>query len=120
MYQAIYDELRRVARAQGTTTYRAIAAQVGLDLDDPADREALRRILREISTHEHQQGRPLLSAVVVLAGKRLPGRGFYDLAGELGLHAGGDDADFHRRELARVHAAWKRVRSRGDERQGAG
>jgi hypothetical protein len=105
--QAIYAELQRVARAGRTTTYRDLAALAGLDLNRPADRDALAGTLRAISTAEHQQGRPLLSAVVVLGGRRLPGAGFFALARELRRHAGDDDAAFHRQELAQVYAAWQ-------------
>ena len=102
----IYAELQRVARAGCTTTYRDLAALAGLDLNQPADRAALAGTLRAISTAEHQHGRPLISAVVVLGGRRLPGRGFFALARELGRHTG-DDAAFHRQELAQVHATWR-------------
>ena len=105
--QAIYAELQRVARAGRTTTYRTLAALTGLDLDRPADRDTLAGTLRAISTAEHQHGRPLLSAVVVLGGRYLPGRGFFALARELGRHTGDDDAAFHRQELAQVHATWR-------------
>ena len=107
LHETIYAELKRVARAGGTTSYRALAALAGLDLDRPADRGTLARTLRAISTAEHQQGRPLLSAVVVLGGRRMPGRGFFALARELGRHTGDDDASFFRDELAGVHTAWR-------------
>jgi hypothetical protein len=105
--QVIYAELQRVARAGRTTTYRDLAALVGLDLNRPADRDALAGTLRAISTAEHQQGRPFLSADVVLGGRRLPGRGFFTLARDLGRHTDDDDAAFHRQELAQVHATWR-------------
>ena len=106
-HETIYAELQRVARAGGTTTYRTLAALARLDLDRPADRDTLARTLRAISTAEHQQGRPLLSVVVVLGSRQMPGRGFFALARELGRHTGGGDAAFFREELARVHAAWR-------------
>jgi hypothetical protein len=45
MHQAIYDELKRVAHRQEMTTYSAIAPLAGLDMDNPADRDAMRRLL---------------------------------------------------------------------------
>jgi hypothetical protein len=107
MRDAVYAELVRVARAGRTTTYCALATAAGVDLDRPQDRAALQAALRAISTAEHAAGRPLLSTVVVLGGKRQPGRGFFALARDLGLHQDADDAAFFRRELARVHAAWQ-------------
>jgi hypothetical protein len=105
--QAIHAELQRVARAGVTTTYRALAVAAGLDLDQAQDRAALAAALRAISTAEHKAGRPLLSAVVVLGGRGLPGGGFFALAHELGLRDSADDAAFFQQELARVHAAWQ-------------
>ncbi len=107
MHQAIYDELKRVAKTQGTTTYGAIAPLAGLDMSNPADRNEIARILGEISTHEDNQGRPMLSAVVVLQEINMPGRGFFTLARDLGLYSGHDDLAFFSREVAQVHAAWK-------------
>lgn len=103
---AVYAALAEVARAGGTIGYRALAGRVGLDLDQPADRAALAAALRAISTAEHATGRPLLSAVVVLQGRGMPGRGFFTLARALGRHTDADDAAFFQRELARVHATW--------------
>ena len=105
--EVIRAELMRVAQAGRTTTYHAVAAVAGLDLDQPEDRAALQGILHAISMAEHAAGRPLLSVVVVLGRKRVPGRGFFALARALGLHHGEDDRACFDRELARVHAAWQ-------------
>jgi len=107
MHQAIYETLQDVARAQGTTTYGAIAPLAQIDLGNPADRNHLADLLGEISRHEHEQGRPMLSAVVIAGDNNMPGQGFFTLARELGLHSGGDDLAFFCEELARVHATWK-------------
>ena len=68
-------------------------------------------ILDEISRHEHDQGHPLLSAVVVHAeggdSGGIPGPGFFTLAKSLGLSRGGDKVTFFALELGRVHKAWK-------------
>ena len=114
MHQTIYEELKRVAKKQKKTTYKAIASMAGLNLDIPEHWKELARILAEISTHEHNHGRPLLSAVVVLQAtdmeKARPGNNFFTLARNLGLYSGyGELADrvFFSKELSRVHIAWK-------------
>ncbi len=108
LHQPIYDELKRVAERQETTTYSAIAPLAGLDMDSPADRDTIRQILTTISTHEHQQGRPMLTAIVVHRQDNIPGRGFFELAQRLGLlRPGADQVAFFCREVARVHAAWQ-------------
>ena len=114
MHEGIYEELKRVAKAQATTTYTVVAELAGLDLDDPDGRDALARMLSEISAHEHTHGRPLLSVVVIHPETNLPGQEFFALAYELGLYEGQDmiweqltRTGFFTRELAKVHAAWQ-------------
>ena len=64
--------------------------------------------LRAVSEAEHHQGRPLLSAVCVMAGVKRPGQGFFDLARQVGLmQSGQDNREFFETEVARVHAYWK-------------
>lgn len=107
-HPAIYEELKRIAERQETTTYSAIAPLAGLDMENPADRDAMRRILTAISTREDQQGRPLLTAIVVHRQDNIPGHGFFDLARHLGLlRPGADQLAFFAGEVARVHATWR-------------
>ncbi len=110
MEQAIYEELKRVARAQSLTTFGAIAPLVGLNLNLRAHREYLALVLRAVSIEEHREGRPLLSAIVVQSQGGTPGKRFFKLAKELGLYSGCtelDELEFFSREVARVHATWK-------------
>lgn len=102
------DQLREVARRRETTTYQPIANALGVDLDQDSERGRLGRILGDISRAEHAEGRPLLSAVVVLGSSNVPGNGFFDLARELGVHTGDDDLAFFAVELRRVHDYWAR------------
>jgi len=46
-------------------------------------------MLDEINRYEHREGRPLLSAVVVVQEDNKPGEGFFKLARELGVFQGG-------------------------------
>lgn len=104
----IYELLQRVAREQRTTTYGDIAPLAGLDMESPADRDRMRELLGKISTYEHQNKRPMLTAVVVHKQDGRPGDGFFELARHLGLMAkGGDREEFFVRELDRVHKHWK-------------
>ena len=106
MHKATYEELKDVARRESYTTYSKIAPLAGLDMGSQADRNRIAEILGEISTHEHSLGRPLLSAVVVLAEEGRPGQGFFTLAREFGLYGGGDDLRFWLDEIKRVHQYW--------------
>jgi len=104
---SLYDRLMEVARAGKTITYGEIAPMLNLNMESQADRTEIGRILGEISTREHNEGRPMLSAVVVRKETQYPGEGFFNLARELGLHHGNDDLAFFVEELKRVHAYWK-------------
>lgn len=96
MYQTIYEELKRVARMGKPTPYGKIAPLAGLDMSRADHRAQMSTILAEISTYEHENGRPLLSVVVIhTAGDGTdesdgPGIGFYTLAKELGVMKGND------------------------------
>ena len=106
LHQAIYEKLLSVAKTKDITTYGQIAPLAGLDMESPADRDEIGRLLGEISTFEHQHNRPMLSAVVVHKDDKTPGHGFFELARSLGLYVGGDDDAFFVRELRRAHDYW--------------
>jgi len=109
-HPVLYDKLREIAsRGKKTTTYQPIAEMMGLDMGNPADRDRLSEMLGEISRFEHEHGRPLLSAVVVLQESGEPGAGFFTLARELGLQPPGEeDYLFYARELKKVFEQWRR------------
>jgi hypothetical protein len=77
IHQEIYECLKEVARRGDLITYGEIAPLAGLDMESQADRNEIGEILGEISTFEHEHGRPMLSALVVLAGIGYPGEGFF-------------------------------------------
>jgi|YelNatPaOPRAMG01_1025707.scaffolds.fasta_scaffold657294_1 hypothetical protein len=79
-------------------------------MESQVDRNRIGEILGEISTSEHDHDRPMLSAIVVLAGIGHPGEGFYNLAHHLGLyHGNGEftDMEFSVQEVNRVHSYWR-------------
>ena len=63
-------------------------------------------LLDEISRCEHENGRPLLSAVVIHVDDNMPGNGFFVLAEDLGLFKGRGRFMFFVEELKRVHDHW--------------
>ena len=92
---------------QDVVYYSEIAPLANLDMANPPDRTEIGRLLGEISTAEHKQGKPLLSAVAISHDGNKPGDGFFTLARELGLHRGSDDDAFWTAELERVYRYWK-------------
>jgi hypothetical protein len=107
LHKSIYEELKRVAKRRQTTNYSTIAPLAGLDMENPGHRDEMRELLGKISTYEHQQGRPMLTAIVVHKQDNVPGHGFFELARHLGLlSAGQDELAFFCREVARVHSTW--------------
>ena len=80
MNEQIHSKLREVARAGKVTYYSEIAPLAGLDMDSPSDRYEIGVILDDINRLERQQGRPMLSSVVVHKDSLMPGQGFFTLA----------------------------------------
>ena len=111
MHQTIYIRMKQAARQGRTLTYGDLAPLANLDMGNPGDRNKIAQILDEISSHEHAQGRPLLSALVVrgdASGGGLPGGGFFKLSRRLGAQrAGQDDVAFFAAELTRVFDTWR-------------
>ncbi len=115
MNEEIYEELQKVARAGDVTYYGVIAPLADLDMGLDRDRAEIGRLLGEISTHEHEHGRHLLSAIVVhsrsfpidaLRGR--PGRGVYPLTRELRLLQPGQDEDtYWQDEVRHVLDYWQ-------------
>jgi hypothetical protein len=109
-YLLVYSELINAARYRGIVTYQEIASIMGLPLQGNHMGREIGLILGEISEDEHQNGRPMLSAIVVSSiGK--PSGGFFNLAKILGKLQ--DDSDegqrrFWEREKAAVYQTWRK------------
>lgn len=99
--------LIEIARRKQVVTYGEIAPYFGLDMQNPQDRNTISYMLDEVSEYEFRNGRPLLSAVVILAHGNSPGEGFYTMATRIGRFNGNDDLFFFVEELNRVHEYWR-------------
>ena len=93
-----------VARKRDLITYAGLVVSLRTVRLRPHD-PAVARLLREVSTDDHERGRGMRSALVVFRAGGRPGAGFFSLARELGMDISDRDA-FWRRELARVYADW--------------
>ena len=82
----LIDKARQ--RTNQTVTYQELSDDCGLGLnmqENPSDRITIGGILGDISVHEHNHDRPLLSALVLRSGDSYEGDGFYKLAETLGF-----------------------------------
>lgn len=109
-YLLIYSELIRAAQHHGTVTYQELADLIGLPLQGNFMGTELGHYTGDISREELENGRPMLSAIVVgVSGK--PGGGFFGLAKELGRFNSDDPAEqdsFWHAEQKAVYETWKR------------
>jgi len=111
MRDDIYKKLIDVARSQSLISYDDLNIELGLELDfeNPPDRILVGKWLDEISKHEVEAERHMLSAVVGhKEGGRVvdPGKGFYRCARALGVHTGSDDLVFWAMEVKWLHDYW--------------
>lgn len=82
--------------------------KLGLDMQSPNDRAEIGKILGEVSTYEHEAGRPMISAIVVTKRSHYEGDGFFKLAEQLGLGPWKTlrDSDFDIREINKCFQFW--------------
>lgn len=98
------EALRRWLVAQsGCVTYAEAAAALGLH--PPGVIAQVTAALEATMAEDAAAGRPFLAACVVSRATGLPGRGFFDLAAQLGRFDGADPAAFHAAECAALSGA---------------
>ncbi len=104
--QVIYERLKDLARHRRTSFYEDLAELIDLP---PRDRRFY-KILDDINLLERGEGRPLLSALVVRRGYRIPGNGFFTQARNLGAYSDDGDATtsaaFWVAEVQRIWDFW--------------
>jgi hypothetical protein len=107
-YSLVYCRLLNAARKKEGVSYEEIGQIMGLEPQVGMARE-IGRLLGEINEDEHNNGRPMLSAVAVEPTTRMPGEGFFQFAKQLNKFDGETDEDkreFWRDEIQRVYEIW--------------
>jgi len=105
--------LRAVARRQSKITYSELCDSLRADgiIDLAPHGSPLAWMLGQINVLEAQQGRPLISSIVVhKTDDWLPGVGFWNIAQLMGLNIGNTEAEkvaFWAREFGRCHDYWR-------------
>lgn len=90
--QTIYETLKAVAKSRQTIFYGDLSE----DVDLAPQSEEFKQILRSIDSYEAQEGRPLLCALAVRRGFRIPSNGFFTHAETLGRYdPQSDDPTYH-------------------------
>lgn len=90
MEKQVREYLIKVARQKDNFVYYSDVVKncnLNINLSVPSDHDVLNDILSEVSTYEHENGRPLLTSLVIYkdSSKNDHGEGFYKLAQSLGL-----------------------------------
>jgi len=118
MNTVVRDYLINRAHAGKYIFYQDLATACGLKLDMSLElhRAQIGKILGDIGAYEYEAGRPLLSAVAVLAETKLPSDGFYRLAEQLGLGSVKRLKQdlFGETEMGRCFEFWRRPRNDSD------
>lgn len=113
MNELVRDHLIEIARKGKTITYQELSDQYKLGLimrDSEYARAEIGRILAEISTFEHNNGRPLLSSLVITKGDNYQDDGFYKLCEGLGYGNWKklkSDISFEIGQMSACHDFWK-------------
>ena len=108
----IRQKLIKRASEGGFYTYKELDKDLGCPYDGLKNSSLTRQIvadLGDVSRYEMENGRPLLSAIVVRKGMFEPGTGFYKMANEIGkLINDADRVKFAKNEQRKVHDYWKK------------
>lgn len=102
----IYEAIKEAAREGKPIYYGELAQLVGLKMNDENDRTKLFETLNKITLHEHKEGRPLLTAIVIARESKMPGYGFFVAARKLGLQRS-TNTEFFYAEVKKVFEYWK-------------
>jgi len=117
MNRALRERLIEAASTEDEFVhYREVADILDLPDDLRLDQATeMYEALDEISTFEHEHGRPLLTAVVVHVVDHMPGKGFFKMAKRTGKQKPGQDDDkFFFDELHDLREYWRsQARAKG-------
>lgn len=112
MNNKVREALIKVARSKKVIYYQELCNYCGLKFDmfnNPNDRREIGKILGDISIYEFDEGRPLLSALVISRNGE-EGDGFYKLCEFLGITKSWkklkNDGVFAVQEISKCHEYW--------------
>jgi len=113
MEREIREKLIELARNKTPWSYSQLNEQLllGLNFKNDYDRNLIGEFLGDISMHEYQKGRPLLSSLIIhKSSDREQGNGFYKLCSEIYGKKWEDlkaDKDFELERMKECYSFWK-------------
>jgi hypothetical protein len=121
----VRDYLIDLAKRRGTCGYKKLAEDIagkGSYTNGNYDGTYVAHMAGTISIDEANAGRPLLSVLIVNQGSKLPGKGFFELAQDLGLFFGDPknkslQYEYTKYELARVWSYWSTSFDESDKQE---
>ncbi len=111
VYDEVYAKLVETARKGKRINYAEIGEIMRITTRGSAMARKVGQILDEINEDEHNNGRPMISAVVVNKQCGIPGAGFYNLARKLRKLKGVSDLEeleFWLKEVRTVFDYWNK------------
>lgn len=107
----LYERLIQLAKTKALAAYSDVAPLIGLDMSKDRDRDEIARKLGDIVLYEKENGRPMLTALIVHYGNdNNPGEGFFSAAEKIGLCKGSRDPinrlTFWSNQVTLVHNHW--------------
>ena len=97
--------LKARAKRGSPITYSELVGKIVSIHMEPRDTR-LAHFLGELSTEEHEEGRPLITALVVHKHDQQPGQGFFELARSLGFTVI-DEVKFWSDEIKKLQHCWR-------------
>lgn len=108
--QKVYGELKKLANKQTTMPYAQFASLCDFPYSTVDERNEFHHILGQISKHEVENERPMLSVLIHHLGdvQRTPGKGFFQLVDELNQRKEGEsDLELQYRIIKECWRYWK-------------
>lgn len=107
----LYEKLVQLAKTKSLAAYSNVAPLIDLDMSKDQDRDEIARRLGDIVLYENENGRPMLTALIVHYGNdNNPGEGFFSAAEKIGLYKGSRDPinrlTFWSNQVTLVHNYW--------------
>ena len=107
----LYEKLVQLSKAKSLAAYSQVEPMIGHDMSREQDRDEIARKLGDIVLYEHENGRPMLTSLVVHYGNdNNPGEGFFSAAEKIDLYNGSRDPIkrliFWSNQVTLVHNHW--------------